>query len=94
MLAGRGGGDRVDGHAAHRILHGGRSIAGTSVAVAAVAGMAAAGAFVLGLMITEQSHDVSFLTVFAIAQIRLANLIGLGFARVEQAQAAGIRHHA
>ena len=39
MLAGRGGGGRVDGHAAHRILHGGRSIAGTSVAVAAVAGM-------------------------------------------------------
>ena len=58
--------------------------------------------FLLGLVITEQSHDESFLTmvvVIIIVRVRLANLIRLicGTHRlvwIEQAQSARVRHHA
>ena len=77
--------------------------------MAATAGVRAAHAFhtlvhtfLLGFVITEQSHDESFLTVVVviiIVRVRLANLIRLicGTHRlvwIEQAQSARVRHHA
>ena len=55
--------------------------------------------FLLGFVITEQSHDESFLTVVVviiIVRVRLTNLIRLTkrLVWIEQAQSARVRHHA
>lgn len=57
------------------------------------------GVFLLGFVITEQSHDESFLTVVVviiIVRVRLTNLIRLTkrLVWIEQAQSARVRHHA
>ena len=74
--------------------------------MAATAGVRAAHAFhtlvhtfLLGFVITEQSHDESFLTVVVviiIVRVRLTNLIRLTkrLVWIEQAQSARVRHHA
>ena len=102
QVAGGRSGGRVDGHAADRVLDGGRSrigrashavaapaTAGVRTVAAAAAGIHArhAAGVLLGLMITEQSHDGSFLLMGIGVRIRLANPIGSAFgrARVEQA---------
>lgn len=101
VFAGCGGSGRIHAHAADRIF-GGRAliVVGSMAATARVhAFHTLVGVFLLGFVITEQSHDESFLTVVVviiIVRVRLTNLIRLTkrLAWIEQAQSARVRHHA
>ena len=96
-----GGSGRIHAHAADRIF-GGRAliVVGSMAATARVhAFHTLVGVFLLGFVITEQSHDESFLTVVVviiIVRVRLTNLIRLTkrLVWIEQAQSARVRHHA
>lgn len=101
VFAGCSGSGRIHAHAADRIL-GERAliVVGSMAATARVhAFHTLVGVFLLGFVITEQSHDESFLTVVVviiIVRVRLTNLIRLTkrLVWIEQAQSARIRHHA
>ena len=104
VFAGGRSGGRIDAHAADRIL-GGRAliVVGSMATTARVhAFHTLVGVFLLGFVITEQSHDESFLAmvvVIIIVRVRLANLIRLicgthRLAWIEQAQSARVRYHA
>ena len=101
VFAGCSGSGRIHAHAADRIF-GGRAliVVGSMAATARVhAFHTLVGVFLLGFVITEQSHDESFLTVVVviiIVRVRLTNLIRLTkrLVWIEQAQSARVRYHA
>lgn len=101
VFAGCCGSGRIHAHAADRIFGVRALIAVGSMAATARAHVfhTLVGVFLLGFVITEQSHDESFLTVVVviiIVRVRLTNLIRLTkrLVWIEQAQSARVRHHA